>query len=781
MPEKLENLDDLNNNVELEDNHTIYFSWKIYKIIERSEETLWDLNYNSEFTKLKEQLKIQNNFSWKEIICFVWAPWAWKTTQIKLLQDMINPDTFHMSSFVKSIWKRTIVEQNNARWELIQGYENKFLNSVWESKNAFCILDWFPRNEEQVILLYKKALELWWNIKIIYLTFKKNNTEEKSLERQITRSKLEKKDEKDEKRLWKLKRYFLKDKKAISRLEYLSTNFIKIDAENNINDINDNILKNLWMDTLRWKFDQKILEYVSLAEKRTWVEMWLWAWLIYRNYFNWNFWPIRDSFDKDIHINNLSEIEKWLKTLEEINTFLRWSVDSRVNDTISLYWIQSNNLKEALVTFPLTFRQVWIKLNKKWQFSIIMTYKAKYDLENGIIRIDEELLEKVPESKKQWFIDRAITRANKVLQEYPWLKVEWILKELYNKKYWTYNKLAINLNIPEIIDSINDLEFWWKKIWRIDSINEEQIILMNKIVKFYRDTSPRLNLVEYPKKWNLPKPWDYLMNLKEKSERGEELTQKEKSLLSSEYIPEWFNSQLEYVSTLKDWEFNEWFFNQIRSRKPLWWKDEFISKCISYMTYNYSKSQKPTHLWLPLYIHSIDTVWQLKTDNLINTLSKLWYNKNTINSIRRSMRIWMFLHDIWKTKNSLTPWCHEWVWIKIWSKIAPEWISNKEKEIISWIIWTHDVFWRLSRSITEKEVDLSDINFNVLDFPIYKWAIDPQKALNIIKSGPLDKEIAFEISKEIWIADISSVSALSWVKFISDTLFEIIEIEMKKA
>lgn len=740
----------------------------------------WD--YSKQFEELKEQLKEQSNFSWKTVICFVWAPWAWKTTQKKLLKDRINPNLYHMSGFVKSLWKKDFANNLNAKWELITGYENQFLDSVAKSNNAFTILDWFPRSEEQVILLYRKALEMWWEVKTICLDFDEDGVKENSLNRQKSRAEVEWKWETNEKREAKLKRYFQKDKKAILALEKISIdNFTKIDANNDIQTINEIIESSIWINYLEEKFDREILEKVLEAEKETWIEMWLWAGLVYRHYFNWKYWPVRDSFDKDIHVSDVKQVEKALNLLENIDSNLRWSVDSRFQDTAELYWIESKSMQEAMTTFPLTFRQVGIKLNQDWKLSIMMSSQAKYDLENGIIRIDEELLSKIPENQKQSFLDRAVSRANKVIQEYPWLKLEWIIKVLYKERYLEHNNLKFSTDIEWILESINDIEFWGKQIWRKETINEEQKVLMQQVVDFYKNTKPEMQIVKYPNKWKLPYPWDKMLKLKQKKERWEKLTEDEEKVLSTEHIPEWYNSSLDYVLTLCDAEFTEWFLNQVRSRKPLWWKDEFLDKIMQYMKDNVSKEQKPTHLGLPLYLHSIDVVWQLETDELSQKLSTAWYSQDVIISIRKSMRIAMFLHDIWKTKNSLTPWCHEWVWVKIWEKLTPDWIKKDEKDIISWIIWIHDVFWRLARSITEKSwKNIKDNNFNVLDLSSYKWAIDPKEASNMIKSSPLNNYIALEVAKEIWRADVSSVSSLKWILWVSDKLFQIVDIEMNK-
>lgn len=739
-------------------------------------------NYSSQLRELKEALEKQDNFSWKTIICFVWAPWAWKSTQINLLKERINPQTFHMSGFVKSLGKRDIVNSLNSKWQLIAWYENEFLDSVADTTNAFNILDGFPRSEEQTILLYRKALEEWWEVKTICLDFPENELSEQSLLRQNSRAVEEGKNETDERREGKLNRYFQQDKKAINAIGNITPqNIALINANSDIETVTQLIETELWIDILSEKFSWDILWKVALAEQETWVEMWLGAGLIYREYFNGKYWPIRDSFDKDIHIEKTNEIRKSLESLQAVDWSTRWAVDSRFQDTEEFYWIDSKSMQEAMTTFPLTFRQVGTRLNKDWKLSIAMSQQAKYDLENGIIRIDENLLLKIWEKEKQSFLSRAVSRAHKTLQEYPWLKLEWLIKKLYKEKYWEHNLVAVDPNIWWIIEWISDIEYGGKQIWRAPTINGEQKLLMEEVVEFYTNTKPLLQKVKYPNKWEFHSPLNRMLELKQKKERWEILSTEEEELLQSIHIEEWFESQLDFNSTLIDSEFNEWFLNQIRSRKPFWGKDIFVNKILWYMKENSSKEQKPTHLWLPLHIHSIDAVSQLTTDKLISNLSDEWYSDEKITSVRKSMRIAMLMHDIWKIKNSLTPWCHEWVGVKIWEKLTPEWISEDEKNIISWIIWVHDVFWRLARSITEKEWQkLADTHFDVLSDSSYKWSIDPKEASDMINKSPLNNDIAFSVAKEIWKADVNSVSSLSWILWISESLFKIVEIEISK-
>lgn len=762
----------------------------------------------------------------KRFVCVLGMPGAGKSTQIAHLQGMLGAESFHVGTFARESGDEEVLlrrDEARSKGELIKGLEADFLKKAGEEfakGQSYTILDGFPRSKDQLDFLVKYCDERGIGVEILNLSFPADKAEELSFDRQLIRE-LRKgrpvSEDTEVKMHGKIKRAIAMDMEAIQEAQSLGLPVLDLDALQSKEDITTVIREHFGKSFESMKWEGDILQMVDRAEQELKeeglvdVEIWPGAGLVYRPFWNGMYGAHMLSMDKDVHMGKPDHILLVLNKLRQISPKTRWSVDDRMNDTRSFYGIESDNLEGAMQTFPLTFRKAGVK-SENGKLKVLMSPEVEKDLRNGIIRLDEALLEKIPDDKKEGFIDRAIKRARKTTQEYPGLKIVGVLKEYYENIYGPY--IPVPFKKPEIgtfctgwlaiaqevarVEKENGVQVTTLH-WSPEHITQAEILHMQKVKEFYDETEKEPSAPPVPDRAALPEPLESMRLAKEKLElieQGVTLDISEEELVLARRArenvpcPEGFHSWFDYCSKeLDDDSYREWLLNQRRSRSPVGGKDVDLAQLVDYdksaqmreiLEKKDSKDptpkaeqggteQKVTHLGSPLKYHQETSSRLLETDDMKEFLSRHGLEEES-KEIRQIMRMAMFTHDLGKLFNINTPGIHERIGAKLLRKVTPTWCDEKKLKLAEWIVRTHDVFGRLARGITEKKDETAGVQSD----SSYIGALDPNTVREYLLESGLPLDVAARIHKKIWEADVNSVSTLRWVLPVADILEELI-------
>jgi RimJ/RimL family protein N-acetyltransferase/adenylate kinase family enzyme len=716
----------------------------------------------------------ERDASRKQVLCFLGLPGAGKTTQINEIQDIIGAEVVHAGKLAKQ--KGVPHEAARSKGKLIEGVDEMVLDEVDGQELPYVILDGFPRSDAQAQKLLERAEQEGWDVHTLYFTFPEGQEVEASFERQMARDSVEKPGiDHTDRIVGKIKRSVEDDMSAIKRLIDEQASIHVINAEANKREITSELYEVLGMDYESKEFDEQTLRTVAKVADELGIEAWPGAGLLYRPFWNGRFGPAQESTDKDVHVDSPENARTLLKRLQEVAPHVRWAVDDRMQDTREFYGIESPDLATAMQTFPLTFREGGVRF-KDGKLDVMMSEQAERDIRRGILRIDEELLARVPEEWHQKIIDRSLERAVKMLGEYPALRIEGRLKDVYERQYGTQEPSRITVDWERIQDEVWEQEYGGRQTWYPERFTDSDKVYGEKIRQHYINADKRLTAPPRPDFHPLPEPLELVRKRKLAVEMGEiDPNSEEARIPETINPPEGYSTWLHFMATeQEDGPFKEWFLNQVRSRKPIGGKDPDVKKAIDITKEDKPKKgeQKATHMGFPLDKHTQEAVLQTSTDWLAEDDSLSDQEKRRY---RTCMRMAMLYHDHGKLHNVHTPGSHEGIGAKIWEKNAPEWMDKQDIALTKWMIQTHDVFGRLARGLTEKkDIALDDEQFDPSAEPSYQGALDPVAVRQYLRQSDLPLETAAKLHHAIWRSDVSSVSALRWVLPISEHLRDMV-------
>ena len=514
-----------------------------------------------------------------------------------------------------------------------------------------------------------------------------------------------------------------------------------------------------------WEWDA--INALDAAANETGINAWLATGLIYRPFWNGKFGPHQLGMDKDVQVASHEDRKPLLASLQKIRPDLRWTVENRVAYTETDYGIKTKTLEQSLSIFPLRFREGAIRSTND-KLEILITPGALEDLQNGIVRIDEEFLSYVPDGYKEKVIAKALVRAHKTLKEYPALRLEGVIAKRYEEKY------GHHVPFGNIIDD-------WQEMRDEDVIdrdrgrphwnglsNTEREIAEKEFLPSFQSAAKSASPPPRPRPARLP---DVLENIRRK--RDEERDNEQEVNL----LPAGFASWLHFTTRHSpDGEFKEWLVNQRRSRRPIGGKDPYLEQILSYRLFdsylhgNKKPQQKLTHQGWELSMHLLETSYQLDTDHVIGLV-----DETKQDSLRMVMRMGMLFHDVGKIVNVYTPGAHEGIGAKMWMKTKPDWVNEEEASLTAWMIKTHDLIGRLEQGLTEKvDYKIGDENFDVAANPSYRGALDPSAIRHELLNSGYGLPTSLAIHKEIWKADVGAVASLRWLLPAADILGRIV-------
>ncbi|TSC64473.1 MAG: hypothetical protein G01um1014106_111 [Parcubacteria group bacterium Gr01-1014_106] len=194
-----------------------------------------------------------------------------------------------------------------------------------------------------------------------------------------------------------------------------------------------------------------------------------------------------------------------------------------------------------------------------------------------------------------------------------------------------------------------------------------------------------------------------------------------------------------------DARFRAWVANQTRSRNPVGGRDPYLAAALAYQN---GVAQKPTHQGWSMHLHAMHTLLQIDTDALP--------------AFRRPLRLAALWHDVGKVCGIRTPGAHPATGAKLWRKVEchpfPA-VPLEETRLISFLIANHDIVGRLERGLWDET---------------YQGAMDPTAVRTELSRSGYPLSLAARLTKEMWRADVGSVSLLRWLLPLADPLEELI-------
>jgi adenylate kinase family enzyme len=726
----------------------------------------------------------------KQIIIFLGMPGAGKSTQINEISSITEAPVYHMGKFAKSI------EQNNpelkrrrqetrAQGKLLEGLDELFLAQIINDTSETIILDGFPRSIDQLVLLQDQALINQWQLQVVYVSFPPENAKALSLERQVSRFRQERGHEPSEQEmstfLGKIDRAVDQDLKVVEALLHTGVgNVVTIDGTKPFSEVNVLLRESLQLDYERLDFDTETFQKVSEVSGELGIEAWLTGGSIYRAFWNNVYGPMQESTDIDISVSTVEEENRLQSALEQRYPQQRWAVLAWEDYGSRAYDVTNQNFSDSLDSVPVTYRQAVVRM-KNGKLELQLKKNVEADLRNGVLRMDNEALNRLPEGKRKFQIDKIVANAQRQIIEYPGLVIEGELKKLVEEKTGrNHSPIDIKEKWGDIDEEVQESEFGGRPKWSHQFSDEEKRLAEN-VVQFFHNVRKEPSAPPKPKKSRLP---GVLEDIRKKLQEAK-LAQEEElvEVLKGDIrAPEGYSGWLEYVClNATDAEFREWLLNQVRSRTPIGGKDPTLVTLFNYEQFeNFTKNsklegqQKVTHQGWELDMHLKEATFQLVTDEVAAKINNTSSSEDA-QKLRLATRLAMLYHDGGKLLNVNTPGSHEGIGAKLFLRCRPEWISDEVAEMTAHLIRLHDVFGRLSRGLCEKEdYKLGQKNFDVTATPSYKGALDPQIVRDEISHLPFDFEISVSLVAAVWKADVGSVASLRWLLPIADHLEKLI-------
>ena len=417
---------------------------------------------------------------------------------------------------------------------------------------------------------------------------------------------------------------------------------------------------------------------------------------------------------------------------------------------------------------PLLWRRVRVFWNGE-QVQFIFGEGAENSLRQGILALDENLLERSNPELRAVFINEAVQRARRALFDYPALQLKGILKDSY-KEYGgaSDNDFLVDTRLIQEAVLAQEKAAGGRSDWKV--LSEAEASAAVDVVNFYRKADRVASAAPSPRRTALPeKLVEFADQLK--AEVGDYIP-----------APAGFGCWFHYVaSTCEDKTYLWWVAAQYAALQGdancLGGVDGFLESVFTLRVFksaaqgktinNPQGHQKVTHQGTTLAWHLFQTAMQLTTDDLsISCLNK--------EQVRLALRLAALFHDGGKLHNAHAAGGHEAAGAAIFRKIRPSWMSWREFELAAWAIRTHDLLGRLARGITEKQNGLPKCESEIQASPTYLGALDAAAVRRELNRSGLELEDALQLNKAMWLADIAAVPSLRWLLGVENLLVKVV-------
>ena len=670
------------------------------------------------------------------IITLDGIPGAGKSTTQKWLQPALGAAYFSMARFAES---RGVSADDRRAHQLQTGMahpvDEEFLATLASCDRAFIVLEKFPRSVIEATSMLEAAHRHGWRFEVLHLELP-GDCVALSTQRQIDRGPRHGRMPEPE---YAQHRALVHLARATSGRETLRAHGVPIHDFDMTLPPEENeaaIRRALGLDfaSLPWHLPPlRILERVA---KRLGVdEAWVTSGSLYRPFWNGRFGPAQLPTDVDVAVNHEREVEPLLAALDREAPLERWSVLCPSTRLREKYGLETSSAAEAKRYATFRHRSGLVRLHDG-AVQVKLSEGVEACLRNGMVSLNSALLEAVTAAQREEVLQRETHHLPRALSDYPGLTIEPATsKLLVGSKHWR--------------------EHAPKKVgWGFRVLKAEVQLLRRGA------PSPRCRRALDTEELEVARE---ILSFHQRSE----LSPQPPPLPSKTTVPNGLTTLESLARTADDAVFAEWFLDQVHHHRPAGGADPYLRAMLNFTLFEgalrkLSREQSAHHQGWPLELHLAQSVLQLKTDALIARLSGD-HDRQWLLDLRLCMRLAMLFHDTGKLVKE-QPGRHAKISAKLFSRFKPAWFPARLVKLTQWLIRTHDLFGAFCQGLTDKSGHAAaDYAVELSKATSYAGALDSQATRQALLAGGLPLQEAAAINKELWLADVGSISTLRWL------------------
>ena len=721
----------------------------------------------------------------KTLILFDGIPGAGKTTHVEALQSAVGASWLSMARFAEA----SGVSQRERRAHQLQNAtlhrtDREFLEAIDRCPSQYVMLEKFARTPVEAVALVDFVRTKGWRLTVVHLFFPADPVDS-SVARQLARGARRGKEITAHEARRRALNHLALGSSGRWTLRDLGVPIHRIDsnAPQAQNALRIRRSLGLDFDSLGWDFES--LQELADIARSTGIEAWLGAGAFYRPFWNGRFGPIQLPTDLDVAVERQDEVEPLLVALERNHPRKRWSVLCPSERLFKKHGIRVGSVHEAK-SFTTFMHRAGVVRWAEAGLDVQLAPGVEPGLRGGVVRLNERLLEALPANGRAEVIRRASDSLERVLGCYPGIEVDPTTRERLGSDWaghqaqritttWKALKLEAQRAHPDPRPAA---------FCRRGLLPTERAIA-EKILRFHQQADFRPSAPRRPDRAVLPSPLQQLREIRARHKAGLALNSDEQRLLKRPLLPppDGFSSWFHCLAlTADDAVFREWFLSQSHQHEPIGGPDLWLQSMLDFSLFEprlrrVSRRQSSMHQGWPLQKHLVAAVLELETDLLIRRVAEHHASLRQ-DELRLSMRTAMLFHDTGKLANPKEPRRHALISARFWMQHRPAWFPGHLVSLVRWMVLTHDLFGAFGRGLTEKrEHPVGDYEIDLALSTSYFGALDSQAVRKCLLESGLPLPLATAINKELWRADVGSISALRWLLPVAELVEQLFLIE----
>ena len=671
----------------------------------------------------------------KLIITLDGIPGAGKSTTQKWLQPALGAAYFSMARFAES---RGVSAEDRRGHQLQTGtahpVDRAFIATLASCDRRCIVLEKFPRSVIEATTMLEAARRHGWRFEVLHLELP-GDCVALSTRRQLDRGPRHGRMPEPE---YAQYRALVHLARATSGRETLRAHGVPIHAFDMTLPREENeaaIRRALGLDfaTLPWHLPPlRTLEQV--ATRLGVEEAWVTSGSLYRPFWNGRFGPAQMPTDVDVAVNHEREVEPLLEALDREAPSERWSVLCPSTRLREKYGLETSSAAEAKRYTTFRHRSGLVRLFEG-ALQVQLPEGAEACLRGGMVSLNAALLGAVTAAKREEVLQRETHHLPRALSDYPGLSIDpETSKLLVGSTHWReHTPKKVGSGFRALKAEVQQLRRGSSPRCR-RGLDAEELVVAQEILRFHQRSELLPQAPPLPPKTMLPTGLTTLENL---------------------------------ARTADDAVFAEWFLDQVHHHRPTGGADPYLRAMLNFTLFEgalrtLSREQSAQHQGWPLQLHLAQSVLQLKTDALIARLSGE-HDRQWLLDLRLCMRLAMLFHDTGKLVKEPRA-RHTRMSAKLFSRFKPEWFPGRLVKITQWLIRTHDLFGAFCQGLTDKSGHAAaDYAVELSKATSYPGALDAQATRRALLEGGLPLREAAAINKELWMADVGSISTLRWL------------------
>ncbi len=665
------------------------------------------------------------------IITLDGIPGAGKSTTQRWLQPALGAAYFSMARFAEA---RGVSADTRREHQLQTGkahpVDAAFIAALAACDRRFIVLEKFPRSVIEAATMLEAAHRHGWRFEVLHLRLP-GDCVALSTQRQIDRGPRHGRTPEPG---YAQHRALVHLARATSGRETLRAHGVPIHAFDMTRPARENeaaIRQALGLDFAALPWHLPPLQTLERVSRRLGIaEAWVAGGSLYRPFWNGRFGPAQLPTDVDVAVNHEHEVAPLLQALEREAPQERWSLLCPSTRLRERYGLETNNAVEAKRHATFMHRAGLVRLHQG-AIELQLPDGVEACLRGGVMALNAVLLDALNPAQRAQVLRRETHHLPRALSDYPGLTVA-----------------------PETSKLLVGSEHWREHTPRpVGTAFKKLKAAVQQVVR-----SPRCRRALTPPELEVASE---ILEFHQRSELRAEAPPLPVKRLTA---PGCFEA---LTRTADDAAFAEWFLKQVHHHRPAGGADPWLKSVLDLTLFKgalqtLSREQSALHQGWLLERHLAQSVLQLKTDALMERLSGE-HERSWLLDLRMCMRLAMLFHDTGKLLGN-RPRRHTQISARLFARFKPSWFPQRLLKLTQWLIRTHDLFGAFCQGLTNKTGHAAaDYAVELSMRTSYPGALDSQAAREALLEAGLPLPHAAAITKELWLADVGSISTLRWL------------------